>query len=103
MDDVTAGEHVYVGYDLPLQARVPDDLQLSVVGGGEEPCLHSVDPISGSSLHLPLMQMSWPAQSSRVLHASLQEEMAVDGRGRETTLKTMRVRGTKNPKLLAIW
>jgi hypothetical protein len=32
--------------------------------------------MSGSSLHLPLMQMSWPEQSLRVLHGPLHEDIA---------------------------
>lgn len=76
-----------------------------MVGGGDDeppPPPHSLDPISGSSLHLPLMQMSWPAQSLRVLQAPLQEEMAVDRRGKVIILIKMRERETNNTEVLAI-
>lgn len=92
MDDVTGGEHVYIGYDLPLHARLPDGLQLPGLGvgdGGDPPLPpHVWVPTSGSSLHFPLMQMSWPAQSLSVLHGPLQLEIAVEyGRGREIKVK----------------
>lgn len=37
--------------------------------------LHKLVPTSGSSLHLPLMQISWPEQSPRLLHGPVQLEM----------------------------
>lgn len=73
-----------------------------VGGGDDEPPPHSLDPISGSSLHLPLMHMSWPAQSLRVLQGPLQVEMAVDGRGKVIILINMRERETNNTEVLAI-
>lgn len=106
MDDVTGGEHVYVGYDLPLQARLPEGLQSPLLGVGEgdepPPPPHVWVPTSGSSLHFPLIQMSWPAQSLRVLQGPLQEEIAVEyGRGRKMKVKT-RERDAKNTIELAI-
>ncbi|PQQ05418.1 hypothetical protein Pyn_12356 [Prunus yedoensis var. nudiflora] len=57
MDDVTGGEHVYLGYDFPLQQKVPEDLPLSS-GDEPPPPRHVWVPTSGSSLPLPLMCMS---------------------------------------------
>ena len=52
---------------MPPHVRVPEDLQFWL-GDGEEPPPppppeHMWVPMSGSSLHLPLMQISWPLQS----------------------------------------
>jgi hypothetical protein len=51
-------------------------------GGGEEgllpPPLHMWVPTSGSSLHLPLMHISWPSQSFKVLQGPSQEEIACE-------------------------
>ncbi|KAK1375200.1 hypothetical protein POM88_031393 [Heracleum sosnowskyi] len=45
--------------------------------GAADPPLHILVPTSGSSSHFALMQMSWPEQSSRVVHVSLQPESAI--------------------------
>lgn len=42
-------------------------------------------PTSGSSLHLPFIQINWPVQSFRVRHGPLQEEIAPERLGREIT------------------
>ena len=106
VEDVSGGEHLYWGYELPPHVRVPEDLQFWL-GDGEEPPPppppeHMWVPMSGSSLHLPLMQISWPLQSLRVLHGPLQEDMARAGRGREMILK-IRKRGTNRSTIFAIW
>lgn len=68
---------------MPSHVRVPAGLQVfGGVGEGVLPPLQMVVPTSGSSLHLPLMQMSWPEQSSRVLHGPEQSERAFPRRGR---------------------
>ena len=76
---------------MPPHVRVPEDLQFWL-GDGEEP---------PPSLHLPLIQISWPLQSLRVLHGPLQEDMARAGRGREMILK-IRKRGTNRSAIFAI-
>lgn len=68
---------------MPSHVRVPAGLQVFVgVGEGVLPPLHMVVPTSGSSLHFPLMQMSCPEQSFRVLHGPEQPERAVPRNGR---------------------
>lgn len=68
---------------LPSHVRVPAGLQVfGGVGEGVVPPLQMVVPTSGSSLHFPLMQMSWPEQSFRVLHGPEQPERAVPRSGR---------------------
>lgn len=73
VEEVTGGEQRYWGYDFPPQFRVPEDWQLPPLGGGFGgiPPPQMWVPTSRSSLHLPLMQMSWPSQSLRVLHCPL--------------------------------
>lgn len=64
-------------YDFFLHCRVPEDWQLPppppFCGDGDG-LVHLCVPTSGSSLHLPLMQMSLPEQSLRVLHGPLHED-----------------------------
>ena len=49
---------------------------------------HMWVPTSGSSLHLPLMHMSWPSQSSSVWHEPPQEDMPNARNGRDKILDT---------------
>ena len=90
---------------MPLHVRVPEDLQFWL-GDGEEPpppppTEHTWVLTSGSLLHLPLMQISWPLQLLRVLHGPSQKDVACAGRGREKMLK-IRKRGTNNNTMFAI-
>jgi hypothetical protein len=77
VEDEIGGEHLYWGCDLFLQISVPEDWQLPPPPlGGDGVPLQVWVPMSGSSLHLPLMQISWPEQSLRVLHGPLHEDIA---------------------------
>jgi len=57
--DVTGGEHVNRGKDFPSHLRVPEGLQSMFEGGEGLSPVQVWVPTWGSSLHFPLMQMSW--------------------------------------------
>lgn len=88
VDDVTGGEHLYVGYEFPWHVNVPEGWQFPPPP--PSPPLHMCVPKSGSSLHLPLMQMSWPSQSSRVPQGPLHWEIAFEYNGREIVQKKVK-------------
>lgn len=94
VEEVTGGEHLNWGNDLPLQFKFPNASQPSLeqMDGGNFP-LPPLEqmwvPTSGSSLHCPFIQINSPLQSFKVWHGPLHEEIAWE-RPRRETIKTKR-------------